>query len=59
MTNYLTESFITFDESGKIVLGKTISKVDFKKLGVTGEEQINGLSEGNKLYLSRHNKLLK
>lgn len=51
--------FITFDESGKIVLGKTISKVDFKKLGVTGEEQINGLSEGNKLYLSRHNKLLK
>lgn len=46
---------ITFSKEGKIVLSDKIDRNQFKLLGITGEEKIDGLSKGNKKYLKRHN----
>lgn len=51
------KNIITFDDAGKIILGKSFSKEQFAKLRVTGKEKIQqDLSSGNTEYLERHNK---
>ncbi|NVK53088.1 MAG: HNH endonuclease [Flavobacteriaceae bacterium] len=45
---------ISFENSGKIILSDQISWEDFKKIGVSGNEKIWQLSEGNKEYLDKH-----
>lgn len=50
---------ITFDTKGKIVLSDLIEFSAFQKLGVTGKEQIHGLSQYNLEYLNRHQELIK
>jgi 5-methylcytosine-specific restriction protein A len=50
---------ITFDTKGKIVLSDLIEFSAFQKLGVTGKEQIHGLSQYNLEYLKRHQELVK
>ncbi|WP_051287318.1 HNH endonuclease [Algoriphagus mannitolivorans] len=49
---------ISFENSGKIILSDQISWKDYKKIGVSGQERILGLSSGNKEYLERHSKFL-
>lgn len=52
--------FISFSNTGEIMLSSVISKTEFLKMGVTGNEKINNLSPKNKSYLKRHrDKLLK
>ena len=46
---------ITFDKKGKIILSDQIEKEAFKKIGVTGLEKIDKLSQYNLQYLERHN----
>jgi hypothetical protein len=46
--------FISFDEKGKILLSDNIESNAFHKIGVTGNESINKLSEFNLNYLDRH-----
>lgn len=46
--------FITFENSGKIVLTDTIEAQAFQKIGVTGKERIRSFSEYNHIYLDRH-----
>lgn len=50
---------ISFDESGKIILGSEIEKTPIESLGISGKEQIYNLTEGNKSYLSLHNQMIK
>lgn len=50
---------ITFDTKGKIVLSDSIEFSAYQKLGVTGNEQIHGLSQYNLEYLNRHQELVK
>lgn len=45
---------ISFEPSGKIILGSTVSKSSLRSLGITGKERISGLSAGNLLYLENH-----
>lgn len=46
--------FISFENSGKIILSDSIEKQAFQKLGVTGSESIRNLSEYNFKYLDHH-----
>lgn len=46
--------FVSFDENGKIMLGHEISRSNFDKIGVTGNESITDLSDGNQNYLEAH-----
>jgi hypothetical protein len=48
-----------FDTKGKIVLSDLIEFSAYQKLGITGQEQINGLSQYNLGYLIRHQELIK
>ena len=48
---------ISFENSGKILLSEKIEPQAFKKIGVTGHEQIKNLSSGNFDYLDRHRKV--
>ncbi|MEQ8560232.1 MAG: HNH endonuclease, partial [Cytophagales bacterium] len=50
---------ISFDTSGKIVLGSEIKKTSLNSLGITGKERIQTLTEGNKSYLKLHNQMVK
>jgi 5-methylcytosine-specific restriction protein A len=50
---------ITFGTKGKIVLSDLIEFSAYQKLGITGQEQINGLSQYNLGYLIRHQELIK
>lgn len=50
---------ITFDKKGKIQLSDQIEFDAFKKIGVSGKEQINDLSTYNIQYLERHNQIFK
>ncbi len=50
---------ITFDNKGKILLSDKIEFSAYQKIGVTGEEQIHGLSQYNLEYLNRHQELVK
>ncbi|MFY0652293.1 MAG: HNH endonuclease [Cyclobacteriaceae bacterium] len=49
---------ISFDKSGKIILGSDLKKTPIISLGITGEEKITNLSIGNKEYLEQHIMLL-
>ena len=46
--------FISFEDSGKIILTDTIELQAFEKIGVIGSEKINNLSQYNMKYLDRH-----
>jgi len=46
---------ITFETNGNIVLSNQIEKKAFNRIGVTGEEKIENLSDYNKIYLEKHN----
>ena len=46
---------ISFEPSGKIILGSELKKIALGSLGITGKEKINNLTEGNKYYLNLHN----
>lgn len=50
---------ISFDDDGQIILSKSLKKNEYSKLGITGEEMIEDLSEGNIQYLTRHRKRLR
>jgi len=50
---------ITFDNKGKIQLSDQIEFDAFKKIGVSGKEQIDDLSIYNIHYLDRHNQIFK
>ena len=45
---------ITFEDSGKIILSDTIESKAYQKIGVTGFEKINNLSEENHPFLDKH-----
>lgn len=47
------KEFISFDEKGRILLGRTMRR-QYESLGVTGKECIEGLTTGNLKYLARH-----
>lgn len=46
---------LTFDEKGKIILTDEIEFSAFEKIGISGKEEIRGLSDYNLEYLNRHN----
>ncbi len=46
--------FISFEDSGSIILSDTIELQAFEKIGVIGSEKINNLSEYNLKFLDRH-----
>ncbi len=46
---------ISFDSSGKIIIGSNTSLNSLKSLGITGKEKISNLTDGNKNYLILHN----
>ena len=48
---------ITFDNKGKIILSDQIEHSAYQKIGVTGNEQIQNLSQHNIHYLDRHNQI--
>lgn len=50
------QHFISFENSGKIILSDSIELEAYKKLGIEGNEKIKGLSSGNLIYLERHRK---
>jgi len=45
---------ISFENTGRIILSTDIEKYDYKRLGVTGNELIKDLTDGNKQYLNQH-----
>jgi 5-methylcytosine-specific restriction protein A len=45
---------ISFENNGKIILSKRIEEQAYQKIGLTGNEKINNLSEYNLNYLYRH-----
>lgn len=49
--------FISFEDSGKVILSDTIEIRAYEKIGVSGREKINNLTDGNRWYLERHRKL--
>jgi len=49
---------ISFENNGKIILSNSIKMEAFKKIGVTGTEKINDLSQYNLSYLERHRAIL-
>jgi hypothetical protein len=46
--------FISFDNSGKIILSDSIEYQAYQKIGVSGKEKINDLSIYNQSYLEKH-----
>jgi hypothetical protein len=49
---------ISFENNGKIILSDNIEANAYKKIGVSGIEKIENLSQENQLYLERHRNLL-
>jgi predicted restriction endonuclease len=49
---------ISFENSGKIILSDQISWDDYNKIGITGNEKIIKLTNGNKEYLEKHSEAL-
>lgn len=45
---------ISFENSGKIIIPESKNVRELNKLGITGNERIMGLSDGNKYYLEQH-----
>ena len=50
---------ITFDNNGKIILSDKIEFSAYQKIGITGKEKIDGLSEYNHHYLQKHQEMMK
>jgi predicted restriction endonuclease len=50
---------ITFDNNGKIILSDKIEFSAYQKIGITGKEKIDGLSEYNHHYLKMHQEMMK
>lgn len=50
---------ISFESSGKIVLGSELKKTPLESLGITGKEKIDNLTDGNRHYLKLHNRIIK
>ena len=48
------KNFISFEDSGKIILSDKTSINEYGKLGITGRERISNLTTGNKEYLDFH-----
>lgn len=46
--------FISFEDSGKIILSDKIEVSAYGRIGVTGSEKIGNLTEGNRSYLNGH-----
>lgn len=46
---------VSFDSTGKILIAADLSIEALKYLGITGNEKIKSLSEGNRNYLNIHN----
>lgn len=51
--------FITFENSGKIILSDKIESDAYRRVGVSGKEAIAKFSSGNHLYLESHRKFFK
>ncbi len=49
---------ISFEQSGKIILSDQIEINAFQRLGISGKEVVNNLSDGNRSYLNEHVELL-
>ena len=49
---------ISFENNGKIILSNNIEANAYKRIGVSGHEKIENLSQENHLYLERHRNLL-
>ena len=49
---------ISFENNGKIILSNKIEFSAYQKIGITGKEKIEGLSEYNNLYLQKHQEIL-
>lgn len=52
------KNYISFDNNGNIILSKTLDRKEYEILGITGNEKIDRLTEGNKKYLMTHRKKL-
>ncbi len=50
---------VTFDNNGKIILSNKIEFSAYQKIGITGKEKIDGLSEYNHHYLQKHQEMMK
>lgn len=50
---------VTFDNNGKIILSDKIEFSAYQKIGITGKEKIDGLSEYNHHYLQKHQEMMK
>jgi 5-methylcytosine-specific restriction enzyme A len=50
--------FVSFENSGRIILSDKIETAAYKKVGVTGQERIKDFSSDNFLYLDKHRKRL-
>ena len=46
--------FISFENTGKIILSDSIEESAYKKIGVTGNEVIKLFNSDNKIYLDKH-----
>ena len=46
--------FISFEDNGNIILSNELSEAEYLKIGVTGREKIDKLTEGNLKYLRIH-----
>lgn len=49
---------ISFENNGKIIFTDAITKSDISLIGVTGNEQIQKLTDGTKMYLEKHRQLI-
>jgi 5-methylcytosine-specific restriction protein A len=50
--------FISFENSGKIILSSEIDYQAFQKIGITGTEKLQKIYSGNMQYLERHQGLV-
>lgn len=48
------QHLISFENSGKIILSKSLANTNYRLIGVHGNEKIRNLTSGNVLYLERH-----
>ena len=51
---FCNKHLITFENTGKIILSNSIETQAFQKIGVTGQEKIQSLSNFNFEYLDKH-----
>jgi putative restriction endonuclease len=49
---------ISFNDQGEIIISPKLKKYDLSILGISGTEKIDGLTDGNKIYLRKHREKL-